>query len=236
MSDHRGVGEGPAAGSVAPDVETTPARSSLAEHDVIVTSRPGPLGDEARRRDRVRWGPVWAGLVVTIATYLLLQLALFALGALDLDLEVTGDLPDGALLSGLAGLVAFFLGGLVAGSTSFWRSVTDGLTQGVVMWAVGIVAIVVLSFIGSGFAVGVVGDVAGRLGDLTGGQLGQDINTDQAVEDARDAAATAVLVLGLTLAAAALGGMAGAKLWPPAHEGRADVDVREPVRVSDTGR
>ena len=38
----------------------------------------------AVRGDRVRWGPVWAGLVIALGTYLLLQLALLATGITDL--------------------------------------------------------------------------------------------------------------------------------------------------------
>ena len=63
-------------------------------------------------------------------------------------------------------------------------------------------------------------------------QLGQqaqgvDIDPAQAAQTARDAAGAATLGLGATIAAAALGGLLGAKMWPRKKDARNDaVSVR----------
>src|SRR5687768_6366682 len=89
---------------------------------------------ELPRRDRVRWGPVWAGLVVALSTYLLLQLGLIAVGVVELGgTDATSD----AVASAVVAVIAFFLGGFTAGATAMWRGVDDGLLHGVVLWAVG---------------------------------------------------------------------------------------------------
>lgn len=60
-------------------------------------------------RDMVRWGPLWAGVMVALATYLVLQLTVFALNLYT---------DDGAWWSSISALVAFFIGG---GSSSARR-------------------------------------------------------------------------------------------------------------------
>ena len=103
---------------------------------------------DVSRRDRIRWGPVWAGLTVVPSTYLLLQLALIAVGVVELGGDTTTDVVSSAV----AATVAFFLGGVTAGATAMWRGVDDGLLHGVVLWGVGLIALLVLSVAGSGLA------------------------------------------------------------------------------------
>ena len=157
------------------------------------------------RRDLIRWGPVWAGFVVALGTYLFLQLALVAGSVVELA-EAT---RDDAYWSAGAALVAFFLGGVVAGATAMWRGIGHGLLHGLVLWAVGIVALLVLSAVGGGIALGAfdTADVFDRF-------AADDVDTVQANEDAEDAAGWALLGIGAALAAAAIGGALGAKIWP----------------------
>ena len=157
------------------------------------------------RRDRIRWGPVWAGIVTAVGTYLLLQLALIATGIS----EIGGSLGDDAVASGIAALIAFFLGGLMTGATAMWQGADDGIIHGIVMWFAALVALIVFSSIGSGLALGSF-DTADVFDDI-----GLDeISADEANDNAQEAAGWALLGLGLALLAAAAGGAAGAKLWP----------------------
>src|SRR4051794_34801797 len=87
-----------------------------------------PTSDE--RRDRIRWGPVWAGALTTLSTYVVLQLLFFALGWLDLGFDGGGDSTVRAVVSGVLGLVAFFLGGAAAGASSLWHRANDGMVNG----------------------------------------------------------------------------------------------------------
>lgn len=157
------------------------------------------------RRDRIRWGPIWAGIVTAVGTYLFLQLGLIATGVVELGNATSDD----AIASGIAALVAFFLGGLTTGATAMWQGADDGVLHGIVMWFTALVAIIVFSAVGSGLALGSI-DTADVFDDVTL----DDIDADQANDDARDAAGKSLVALALALVAAAAGGAAGAKLWP----------------------
>src|SRR5918995_1752663 len=105
------------------DVERMEARTSLEGRTMTSEVRPAGLRTTVDRRDRIRWGPVWAGTVVAVATYLLLELALLGANLLDADVGSTGELPDGALLTVAAAALAFLLGGIVAGASMVTRDV-----------------------------------------------------------------------------------------------------------------
>jgi hypothetical protein len=170
----------------------------------------------AARTDRVRWGTIWAGLAVAVSTFLVLQLALIATGVVDLANPTSSD----AIASGVAAAVAFLLGGIVTGATARWRGFDDGLLHGVVLWAVGLVALGVLSVAGSGLA----------LGSFDTSQAFDNIRTDQstrveASDNAKDAAGKALAGATIALIAAAAGGEIGAKMWPRDEED--DIDLRD---------
>ncbi|SDQ63378.1 permease [Quadrisphaera sp. DSM 44207] len=166
---------------------------------------------EAQRRDRVRWGPVWAGLIVALPTFLLLELVFLALGWLDLGVGAGGT--NAGWVSGLLGLLAFFLGGLTAGATAMWRGADDGLLHGILVWALGVVAFLFLTLLGGGALFGSLAGAVTQVVDLQ--QLNApDIDPAQAVATARSAASFAVLGLGLAVIASALGGLLGARTWP----------------------
>jgi hypothetical protein len=160
---------------------------------------------ETVRRDRIRWGPVWAGLVTAIGTFVFLQLGLVATGVVDLNDDIGGDV----VASGIAALIAFFLGGVTTGATAMWQGVDDGILHGIVMWMAALVAVLVLSVAGSGIVLGSF-DTSEAFDELTS----EELDVDEANDDAQEAAGKALLALTLGLAAAAAGGAAGAKMWP----------------------
>jgi len=160
---------------------------------------------ETIRRDRIRWGPIWAGVVTAVGSYLFLMLALVATGIIDL---ADGEQAD-AIASGIAALVAFFVGGVTTGATAMWQGADDGILHGIVMWFASLVALLVFSALGSGVALGAI-DATEAFDDFNL----EDIDTEQASDDAQEAAAQALLGLTLALAAAAAGSAAGAKMWP----------------------
>jgi hypothetical protein len=233
MAD-RGFGSGPGTSTGAR------AGTTLREEETHVrSSRPVAMrrvtssNDREITRDRVRWGPVWAGLVVTVATYILLQLALLGSGAIDANFA--DGLNEGAVLSGLVGLLAFFVGGLVTGATAQWRHVTDGALNAIVTWSLAIVALITLSIIGGGFAAGAVGDWTEQFNIDTTAVEDVEFDTQQATETAREASANALLGLSAALAAIVLGGIAGAKMWP----GKRDddkIDLRDEATTSEYTR
>ncbi|MDT0277847.1 permease [Blastococcus goldschmidtiae] len=188
-------------------------------HDGIAVGRPAegasavtPMRAAPPRQDRVRWGPVWAGLIVAVPTFMLLQLATLALEWWEVG-------PGGSAgnnadwFSAINGLIALFLGGLTAGASAVWRGFSDGLLHGILVWALSVVSILFLTLFGGG---ALLGSFAGVVNDVTGIEQADlpDVAAGQATQVATDAAAWAVLGLGLGITAAALGGVLGAKMWP----------------------
>jgi hypothetical protein len=161
------------------------------------------------RRDRIRWGAVWTGALTTLSTYIVLQLLFFALGWLDLG-------GDGgttrALVSAVLALVAFFLGGAAAGASALWHRAHDGMVNAVVAWAITVITLLGFALIGGGALLGSLAEVVTQFADLRNPAQGVDVA--RATQTARDSAGWAALGLGLSMAACALGGSIGAKLWP----------------------
>jgi hypothetical protein len=197
--------------------------STHAEHDTTTTrtadgDRPAeeravdrPAGTDVRR-DRIRWGAVWTGALTTLTTNIVLQLLFFSLGWLDLG---TGSSTTAIIVSGVLGLVAFLLGGAAAGASALWRRVNDGMVNGVVSWALTTALLLGIALAGGGALVGYFGNVFGGFGTI-GGPATASL--------ARQTAGWAVLGLGLSVVASALGGTLGAKLWP--GRGKRDSDRR----------
>lgn len=169
---------------------------------------PGVDGDI--RHDRIRWGAVWTGALTTLATYLVLQLLFFALGWLDLGNN--GSATTRAIVSGVLALIAFFLGGAAAGASALWRRANDGMVNGVVSWAVTVVALLGLALVGGGALLGSLADTVTQFVDLRAAGAGVDVS--EAARTAQQTAGWTALGLGLSVVAAALGGSIGAKLWP----------------------
>jgi hypothetical protein len=175
------------------------------------------------RHDRIRWGAVWTGALTTLATYIVLQLLFFALGWLDLGFNGAADSGTArGVVSGVLALIAFFLGGAAAGASALWHRANDGMVNGVVAWAVTVVAVLGLALLGGGALLGSLADVATQFGDLRNAGAGVDVAA--ATQTARETAGWAALGLGLTVVASALGGSIGAKLWP--GHGHRDADNR----------
>ena len=188
--------------------ETAPAGATRVAEGHTDVERRSAVGPP--RRDRVRWGPVWAGLVVALPTFLLLQLATLALGWWD----VTGGTGNNAdWISSVNGLIALFLGGLTAAASAVWRGISDGLLHGILVWALTVVTLLFLTLFGGG---ALLGSLAGAITDVAGVQQSDlpDVAAGEAAQVARSGASWAVLGLGLSLVAAALGGVLGAKMWP----------------------
>jgi hypothetical protein len=142
----------------------------------------------------------------------LLELALFAGGLLTLDLDPAGTSQTAGWITALVALFSFFVGGMVTGMTARWRRRVDGLLNGVVLWGLGIVAILSLTAFGGGALLGSVAEVSNRLSAAQFPGDAPNFNAEQAFDVARDVAGWSVLFLVLALAAAAIGGAVGARM------------------------
>lgn len=188
-----------------PGIEAVPVRES--ETDVVQRTQVS-VG-----HDTIRWGPVWAGLLAALAGFLLLSVLALAIGAQ--TVEVIGAAGTVATVTGWAtaiiGLIAFFVGGYVAGATSPLRGTVAGLLNGLLVWALGVVLILVFSAFG-------VGQVFGALGNLFSQFRALVVipeTSPQVIRQVADAIAggafAAFLSMLLPAIAAALGGWLGAK-------------------------
>ena len=171
------------------------------------------------RRDSIRWGPVWAGLITALTTFLLLQLLAIGLGLVDIG---PGSQGGGGWVPALIGLIAFFTGGAVAGMTSAIRGADSGLLNGFMVWALGTVLILLLSALGLGQLFGALGNVAGQVGP---GALSSAANSAQAnapnvspqeaAQAIRTGAIGAFFGLLFSALASALGGYLGGRSSDP---------------------
>jgi hypothetical protein len=189
----RGTGQG----STARTDRDSRAEGSLAQ----------PSAGVDFRRDRIRWGAVWTGALTTLTTNAVLQLLFYALGWLDLG---SGSSTTAYVVSGVLGLIAFFLGGAAAGASTLWHRASDGMVNGVVSWALTVTLLLVLGLAGAGVLLGLFAHVLGGFGSVGG---------PPTANVPRASAGWAVLGLGLSVIASAVGGSIGSKLWPP---GRGD--------------
>ena len=199
-----------AATTAAPVAETGYSDTGYSDTGYAERGRERPWGD------RVRWGPLWAGLVTTLATFTLLQLVFLATKAVDLDLGNDGD-TSFSFWTAVSALLAFFLGGLVTGATTKWDRTDDGALHGFLLWALATVALLILGGIAARALAGPLGGFLNSASGVTNVPVGPQ--RDAALEVAQDRASQALLSLFLALAAAVAGAVAGAKLWPRARGG-----------------
>ncbi len=186
-------------------------------------------------RDRVRFGPVVAGLLTAVTTLLLLGLLGLALGLTVVgagDAATRGDAgagtgPFSAIWGALTGLVAFGLGGYVAGRTAAVFDRRWGALNGALVFMLGVPLTLWLAGQGLGFATGALGTFVGALNvnpaQVQGAAQGaatqvqgaaqqiRPADVTRIAEGARNAAWGTLLGAVLALGAGALGGWLGTR-------------------------
>lgn len=194
-----------------PDLEEEAVPLREDEPDSLVQKTEVRLG-----RDRIRWGPIWAGLLTALASFLLLSVLALAIGAQ--AVELIGAAGTVATVTGWAtaiiGLIAFFIGGWVAGATSAIRSTAAGLLNGLLVWALGTVLILVFSALGVGQLFGALGDLFTQFRALVIIPQGSPELVGQIADAIASGAFAAFLSMLLPAIAAVLGGWTGAKTAP----------------------
>lgn len=172
-------------------------------------------------RNRVQWGPIMAGLLTTIATMLVLTVLGLAIG-----LSVFEPTSDGSnvgtaatIWSALSALVAFMLGGWVAGKTAaVWRH-ENAILNGLMVGAAALALILWLTSMGVGNLLGGLGSNIGDIARVGTEQVtpGEASNAAEQArqtavnnyDDARNSAWGTLVAMVLALGAAAVGGYLG---------------------------
>lgn len=204
-----------------------------------------------RRQPIMRWSAVFAGAIVSVALWVLLQMLGMGIGLAAIHVDDAGSLRDGGIgttvWTVVAPFIAMFVGGVIAGRLAASRERTVGAMHGFVMWALtsllGILATVsMVSMLASGaWRAGVVA--------LEPAIDQQAAVSQQDVADATDATGKVLLGAGISqaiaLLTALLGGAAGVRrngrrvveteVRPPHDTERTQVVPPPPPGVSPTG-
>ena len=239
-SSGSGGGRSRAAEGLGPDIPASGPTGGRSHEEEVLVSRGSTGGSSATgtrrygsdsggtnggedlasaRRDSIRWGPIWAGLITALTTFLLLQLLAIGLGLVDVG---PGSDGGGGWVPGLIGLIAFFTGGAVAGMTSAIRGLGSGLLNGFMVWALGTVLILLLSALGLGQLFGALGNVAGQVGPGALGSAAQsaqgaapNVSPQEAEQALQTGAIGAFFGLLLSALASMLGGLLGGRSSDP---------------------
>jgi hypothetical protein len=170
----------------------------------------------------MRWSAVFAGALVSVALWVLLQMLGMGVGFAAIHLDDAGSLQDVGIGTTVwtlvAPFVAMFIGGALAGRLAGSRSRTIGSLHGLVMWAV-------TSLVGLTATVAVVSLLAG--GGLHAEIDPQLVSIQPDAASATDATSKVLLAAGISqliaLATAVLGGAAGVRRREPAPSTLPDV-------------
>jgi hypothetical protein len=169
-----------------------------------------------RPYDLARWGPVFAGVFVSLSLIVLLGVLGAALGfglaGPATAPNVAANLGNAAMIWGaLTLIVAFFAGGWVAARLTSTATPEIGLIHGVAVWGVTIVGLLLLGAIG---VAGLVGTITGPGAPAVPGTPGTNMGL------AQGAAWGTFIALALGLAAAAIGGYFGGQYFETHHHRR----------------
>ena len=215
-------------------VDDTRRTGAVVEQEVEeVRQREVPDGFDLGH-DRVHWGPIIAGLLTALTTLLLLSLLGLAVGLTTVNAGTAaaqGGPPadtgrNSAIWAAVTGIVAFLLGGYVAGRTAAIFSRGWGALNGALVFMLAIPLILWLAGQGLGTVLGSLGNLSGALASNPAAaqaaqgaaaqaqgaaQSVQPVDVARAAEGARN---TAWATLGgslVALAASALGGSLGTR-------------------------
>ncbi|MGV2827965.1 hypothetical protein [Myxosarcina sp. GI1(2024)] len=173
-------------------------------------------------RDRVRWGPIFAGIVVAIATQLILSALGAAIGlTIGIDDNGNGIGVGVGIWSTISLLIALFIGSWVTASTCGPMNKKTALLHGLIFWATTLAISAWLLASGVSGAFGIIAANAGEVlnqaqqpGGLEVPNRPPDISAAEARNLAQYSAKAAwSFIIGslLGLAAALIGASVGAK-------------------------
>ena len=191
-------------------------RAPDAAADALAASSIGELDRGAFvRRDLVRWGPIFGGLVTVIALLAILSSLGLAIGLSALEPgDRIGEVSTGAWIWGVgSAALAFFVGGAVAAMSAAVGGRDRGLLNGLLVGAASIAASLLLIGFGAGALLGAgasaLGDVIDSANQLNFNQQGGAGTS--AFARAESNAWGSFVGLSLAVVLAGLGGLAGAR-------------------------
>jgi hypothetical protein len=167
----------------APDRETVVHDGATAPPAVAVANVVTPT-------DRVRWGPIFAGLFAAMSALVVLSLLGLAIGLSNVD---AGDRPanfgiGAGVWGAISALAAFFFGGWMAARTATRDREHNGLLQGGMVWMVAVPLLVYMLAGGIGSLFRTAGSVAATGAQAAATTSGAAAGDPAAREDMKSAA------------------------------------------------
>lgn len=127
-------------------------------------SRRAEVPETIVAHDRIRWGPIWAGIVIVLATQLVLSaigiafgLATASITTLDAARAVSVGL---GIWIAISAIISLFLGGFIAARLMPLDTIGVGIVHGIAVWALTLVFGSVLTFFGISAFLGILGATA----------------------------------------------------------------------------
>lgn len=183
-----------------------PVAPIVAEAPVVVAE--APVVSASADLQPLRWGPIWAGLLTALGIFFLLSLAAIAVGIQaapgTADLQNLGSVA--VVVTSAIALIAFFVGGFIAAWSGGLSDPGRSMLNGFLVWTLWLLGVLLLAAFGLGSIVGAMGQL---FGDVTVGR--PDVDPAQLVDILKQSSWQSLLALGLTAAAATLGGAVGAR-------------------------
>jgi len=172
-------------------------------------------------RDRVRWGPIMAGLLSALATFAIFTLLGAAIGTTTLDAN-GGVPPAGAttnqfgsiasIWGAVSALLSFFIGGFIAAKTAAVGGRGNGWINGTMVFLTGLVLITYLASQGAGNLFGTLGTNLTDLRILGTNTFNDPSARAQAVDHAKNGLWSSLASVLIGLIASGLGGVAGSRV------------------------
>jgi len=174
--------------------------------------------EAVQMKDRVRWGPILAGVLTTITSMIILTVLGLAIGLSAFEPNDAGDntvSTAAAVWGALSALISFFLGGWVAAKASAVAGAPSGGLNGLIVGVATIVLLIWMISTGLGNLFGSLGVNVSEISNLGTTIQNQTPDVDPAqvardnYDEARNTAWGTLIGLVLPLLAAVGGGIVG---------------------------
>lgn len=110
-------------------------------------------------KDRIRWAAVWGGYLIAFALQIWLTAIGFAIFGGGLGVAPAAQATNLAIWAGVSALIALFIGGLLAARLGGIAGTDNGMYNGIVLWGLSFVIIMVLASLGASGVLGQTGGV-----------------------------------------------------------------------------
>lgn len=166
-------------------------------------------------RDRIRWGPIIAGMLSALTVFIALSVLGAAVGATTLYANGTASANTNhygvaaGIWSAVSALIAFFIGGFVAAKTAAVGGGGNGWINGVMVFVASLPLIIWLTSQGAGSLFGALGNNIYDLRNLVTNTYSDQAARDAAVSNARNGLWWTLVAILIGLVASGFGGLVG---------------------------